>query len=191
MKALSSSIPGLGSQSRETPALTASPILCTHQSSMRFPCLRIVFGSISLVLFAVPPMPAQALVAVNASRLSPVGEWKTIDDITGKPKSIVVIREQSGKLYGTIETIFNPPVPHPTCYLCSGAMKDRPLVGLRILWGFKQDGSQWSGGLVLDPESGKIYRASLALEDGGKKLRLHGYIGIPLLGRTQYWWRVE
>ena len=47
------------------------------------------------------------------------------------------------------------------------------------------------GGQVLDPETGKIYRASLALESGGRKLRLHGYIGIPLFGRTQYWQRVE
>lgn len=122
---------------------------------------------------------------------SPVGRWRTIDDATGKAKSIVDLREEHGKLYGTIETLFDPPVPHPTCYLCSGAMKDKPLVGLQVLWGFHADGGQWSGGQVLDPETGRIYRASLALEDGGKKLRLHGYIGIPLFGRSEYWLRVE
>jgi uncharacterized protein (DUF2147 family) len=158
---------------------------------MRFPCLRVVFGSLSLVFLAAPAASAQGQSALSASAVSPVGKWRTIDDVTGKPKSIVVIREQHGKLYGTIERIFDPPVPHPTCYLCSGTMKDRPLVGLQILWGFKADGSKWSGGQVLDPETGRIYRASLALEDGGKRLRLRGYIGIPLLGRTQYWTRVE
>ena len=114
-----------------------------------------------------------------------------MDDVTGKAKSIVAIREQNGRLDGSIEKIFNPPVPKPTCYLCTGAKKNRPLMGLEILWGFRWDGSRWSGGQVLDPETGKIYRASLALEDGGRKLLLRGYIGIPLFGRTQYWQRVD
>lgn len=122
---------------------------------------------------------------------SPAGRWKTIDDATGKVKSIVDLREENGKLYGTIEALFDPPVPHPTCYLCRGALKDKPLVGLQVLWGFHADGGQWSGGEVLDPETGRIYRAYLALEDGGKKLRLHGYFGIPLFGRTEHWVRVE
>lgn len=111
--------------------------------------------------------------------------------MTGKAKSIVAIREENGELRGSIEEIFNPPVPHPTCYLCAGAMKDRPLMGLQILWGFTWDGARWSGGQILDPETGKIYRASLALAAGGTKLRLHGYIGVRLFGRTQYWLRVE
>jgi uncharacterized protein (DUF2147 family) len=135
--------------------------------------------------------PAQAGNTTVAATASPVGRWKTIDDATGKVKSIVELREESGKLYGTIETLFDPPVPHPTCYLCSGAPKDRPLVGLQVLWAFHPEGSGWSGGQVLDPETGRIYRASLALEDGGKKLRLHGYFGIPLFGRTEHWVRAE
>ena len=156
---------------------------------MRFPCRCLALGFILLVLLAVTRMPAQAVVKAKASLDSPVGDWETIDDVTGEPKSIVAIREENGKLYGTIEKLFDPPVPHPTCYLCSGAMKDRPLVGLEVLWGFKQAGNQWLGGQVLDPESGRIYRASLSLEDGDRKLRLHGYFGIPLFGRTQHWRR--
>jgi uncharacterized protein (DUF2147 family) len=162
---------------------------------MLFPSRRIAVVCIALVLFgpAIAPQcdQAQGSEIASGETNSPVGKWKTIDDKTGKAKSIVTIREQDGKLYGTIETLFDPPVPHPTCYLCSGAMKDQPLVGLQVLWGFHLDGSQWSGGQALDPETGKIYRASLALEDSGKKLRLHGYIGIPLLGRTEYWIRAE
>ncbi len=163
---------------------------------MLFPRLRVFCVPVLLLLLAVwlgqpDPLPAQAVYAPNASSASPVGRWKTIDDATGKVKSIVVIHEENGKLYGTIEALFDPPVPHPTCYLCKGQMKGRPLVGLQVLWGFEQDGSEWSGGQVLDPESGKVYRASLALEDEGRKLRLHGYIGIPLLGRTEHWLRAE
>jgi len=143
------------------------------------------------VLLVRGEMRAQAGAVPTGAAASPAGRWKTIDDATGKAKSIVDIREENGTLTGTIETLFNPPVPHPTCYLCSGAKKDQPLVGLEVLWGFHRDGAQWSGGQVLDPETGKVYRASMALEDGGKKMRLHGYILVPLLGRTQYWVRVE
>ncbi len=160
---------------------------------MLFPSLRTIYRLISFGLFAAPVFlatgtPAQAVYAPSSS---PVGRWKTVDDATGKVKSIVDIREENGKLYGMIETLFDPPVPKPTCYLCSGAMKDRPLVGLQVLWGFRQDGDRWSGGQILDPESGRIYHASLALEGGGQKLRVHGYIGIPLLGRTEHWLRAQ
>lgn len=134
---------------------------------------------------------AQAEIAAVSNSASPLGRWKTIDDATGKAKSIVEISEQGGVISGTIEQLFDPPVPHPTCYLCTGAKKDLPLVGLQVLWGFHADGNSWSGGMVLDPETGKIYRGSLALEDGGKQLRLHGYIGIPLFGRTEHWVRAE
>jgi len=161
---------------------------------MRLPQLRAVtFSIIGLTAALAQPSaaPTQAFDTMGASPASPAGRWKTVDDATGKVKSIVDIREQNGKLYGTIEKLFDPPVPHPTCYLCSGVMKDRPLVGLQVLWGFEQDGRQWSGGEVLDPETGKIYHASLMLEDSGRKLRLRGYIGIPLLGRTEHWQRAE
>jgi uncharacterized protein (DUF2147 family) len=151
-----------------------------------FPSLRSAVACIALVLMGLAFAPCeQASDTAN----SPVGRWKTFDDATGKLKSIVDIRVQNGVFDGTIETLFDPPVPHPTCYVCSGPKKDAPLVGLQVLWGFHADGSQWSGGQVLDPETGKIYRASMALEDGGKHLRLHGYIGIPLLGRTEHWVR--
>ncbi|SPE18204.1 Putative secreted protein (modular protein) [Candidatus Sulfotelmatomonas gaucii] len=180
----------------DTLVCALSLIFCMSMRIIPFPTRRAIWLavlSLAIALAGGRPLCSQAqpLVVANTALSSPAGRWKTIDDKTGKVKSIVTIRKMNGELDGTIETLFNPPVPHPTCYLCSGAMKDRPLVGLQILWGLKKNGSQWSGGQVLDPETGKIYRASLALEDGGKKLRLHGYIGIPLLGRTQYWSRAE
>ncbi len=160
-----------------------------------FPLSRAVVVPLLVLALALPAglgsPPAPAAGLASPPQPSPVGRWKTSDDKTGKVKSIVAIHEQNGRLDGTIEALFDPPVPHPTCYVCSGAKKDQPLVGLQVLWGFHADGSDWEGGQVLDPETGKIYRASLAVEDGGRKLRLHGYIGIPLLGRTEYWLRAE
>ena len=152
---------------------------------------RILFLGLAVLVVFSPLARAQAARSPNSADPSSVGRWKTVDDATGKVTGIISIREENGKLYGTIEELFDPPVPHPTCYLCSGDLKDRPLVGLQILSGFVQDGGRWSGGQILDPETGKIYSASLSLEDGGKKLRLHGYFLIPVLGRTEHWLRDE
>jgi uncharacterized protein (DUF2147 family) len=151
----------------------------------------LVVAPIAFSLSASAQAVPRSNPALASPLASPVGRWKAVDDATGKVKSIVAIREENGKLYGTIEELFDPPVPHPTCYLCTGDLKDRPLVGLRILWDFVPDDGQWSGGEVLDPETGKIYRASIALEDGGKKLRLHGYFLVTVLGRTEHWLRAE
>lgn len=161
---------------------------------MPFPCPRFIRRLVSpclIVALLLFPGRASVQAATGEPPLSPAGRWKTVDDASGKVKAIVVIREQDGKLYGTVERLFDPPVPHPACRLCKGAMKDHPIVGLQVLWGFRQDGDQWSGGQALDPENGRVYRASLALEDGGRKLRVHGYIVIPLFGRTQHWLRAQ
>lgn len=124
---------------------------------------------------------------------APVGRWKTVDDATNKVKSVVVIWEESGTLIGRIERLIepDPQYPDPRCVRCEGDLKGRPVIGLRILWDLRKDGEQWSGGKVLDPNNGKTYRCFIAVEDGGKKLRVRGFIGFSLLGRTQYWLRDE
>lgn len=139
---------------------------------------------------ALTPAAASAASAHISVSASPVGRWKTIDDHSGKAKSIVVIRQRNGILYGTIKRLFDPPVPHPRCIRCSGSRKNRSVLGMRILWGMRKDGNQWSGGEILDPENGDIYHCSIRVEDRGKVLRVHGYIGFPIFGRTQYWLRV-
>ena len=127
----------------------------------------------------------------NASTNSPVGRWKTVDDATGKVKSEVVIWEDHNKLYGRVQKLLDPDVrePNPRCHDCTGEQKGKPVLGLKILWDLHKDGDGWSGGMILDPETGKIYKCLLALEDGGKKLKVRGFIGVSLLGRTQYWLR--
>ena len=62
---------------------------------------------------------------------------------------------------------------------------------MTILWGLSQQGDEYQGGEILDPESGKIYRVKMKLIDGGKKLEVRGFIGISLLGRSQIWLREE
>jgi uncharacterized protein (DUF2147 family) len=127
----------------------------------------------------------------NSSGNSPVGLWKTVDDATGKVKSVVSIWVENNKLYGRIQKIVDPDPkdPNPTCDDCSGDQKGKQVIGLRILWDLQKDGDGWSGGSILDPANGKIYKCLLSVEDGGKKLKVRGFIGFSLLGRTQYWLR--
>jgi uncharacterized protein (DUF2147 family) len=144
----------------------------------------------TLVTFA---FAALAAFGVGAQEGSPVGVWKTIDDATGKPKALVRISEQGGQLSGKIEKLFRAPGEDqdPKCDKCEGALKDQPIVGMTILSGLKQDGSEYSGGTILDPNNGKVYKAKMTLAEAGKKLNVRGYIGMPMLGRTQVWVREE
>lgn len=134
-----------------------------------------------------------AAAPVLADDSTPVGKWKTIDDASGKPKSIVAIWEEGGKLYGKVDTLLDPKPddPNPVCKKCDDERKDKPILGMQILWGLTRDGEKWSGGKILDPDNGKSYRCILTLTDGGKKLQVRGFIGMALLGRTQTWLREE
>jgi uncharacterized protein (DUF2147 family) len=109
----------------------------------------------------------------------------------GKIKSVVTIWEEAGKLYGRVQKLVNPDPkdPNPRCTSCTGEQKGRPVVGLKILWDLQKDGNAWSGGTILDQESGKMYKCLLSLQDGGEKLKVRGFIGLSLFGRTQYWLR--
>jgi uncharacterized protein (DUF2147 family) len=137
---------------------------------------------------------AVALIAAATPLLaaSPVGTWKTIDDKTHQPKSLVQITEQNGVLEGkVIKVLQSDDGPNPVCKACDGERKDKPIEGMTIIWGLKQDGDSWSGGKILDPHEGKIYKVKLSLDDSGQKLDVRGYIGFSLIGRSQTWQRQE
>lgn len=120
---------------------------------------------------------------------SPVGLWKTIDDETGEAKSHVRIVEKNGKLYGTVEKLLLKP-QDTRCTACEGDKKDQLVVGMEILTDLEQDGKYWEDGEILDPNNGSVYSCYLEMESTDK-LKVRGYIGFSLLGRTQYWYRVK
>jgi uncharacterized protein (DUF2147 family) len=73
-------------------------------------------------------------------------------------------------------------------------LKDQPVLGMVILTGMKKDSNEadeYNGGKILDPNNGKVYSSKMTVIEGGKKLDVRGYIGIPMLGRTQTWLREE
>ena len=136
--------------------------------------------------------------ASAADTSTPVGTWKQVDDVTGKPTSILQITEANGKLQAKVLQVMNATPADiardgnpPKCTQCDGARKDQPIIGMTIMWGVSKDGDVWDGGRILDPKSGRIYKVKLTLEDGGQKLDVHGYIGFALLGRSQTWERQQ
>lgn len=123
-----------------------------------------------------------------AADLSPAGTWTTIDDATHKPKSVVEITETNGVLSGKVlQVLESEHGPNPLCEKCTGDLKDKPVVGMQIIWDMKQDGDEWKGGKILDPNSGKTYGCKIRVTDAGQKLEVRGFMGFSLLGRTQVW----
>ena len=130
------------------------------------------------------------LVIFFAQGQSVVGKWKTIDDETGKAKSIVEIYEKSGKIYGKVVDILEEENKKRVCTNCSGDDKNKPILGMTVIKGLSKEGSQYTNGKILDPKNGKLYKCFITLETKDK-LKVRGYIGISLFGRTQYWYRVK
>ena len=126
----------------------------------------------------------------NAQTPSVLGKWKSIDDETGKALGIVHIYEEGGIIYGKVIDILNPKDRDKLCTNCAGEDKNEPILGLVILRGLKKDGHEYNGGKILDPKHGKYYKCYINLENENK-LKVRGYIGISLFGRTQYWHRVK
>jgi uncharacterized protein (DUF2147 family) len=120
-----------------------------------------------------------------------VGKWKTIDDETGKTRSIVEITEQNGKIYGNIVKLFKDPSEDqdPICDKCPGDRKDKKIIGMEIISGLEKEGDKWElDDGILDPEKGKLYDCKIWLKSENE-LAVRGYIGF--FYRTQSWFRAE
>lgn len=132
-------------------------------------------------------------LTASANDATPVGLWKNVDDASGKPRALIRITESNGVLLGKIEKVFPAANedPAPKCDKCEGQNKNAPIIGLVILSGLTKQGEEYAGGQVLDPDNGKVYHCKASLSDNGRKLNVRGYIGVPMLGRSQTWLRQE
>lgn len=121
---------------------------------------------------------------------SPVGRWLTVDDKTGQKRAIIELSVNNDTLSGTIIHVYPQPGDTGICLKCPGVLKDKPIQGLRMMWGLKDQGHDvWDHGEILEAKTGKIYHAKLRLK--GNKLYVRGHIGLVMLGRTQVWTRME
>ena len=133
-------------------------------------------------LLGIPP-------AASAQHAA-LGRWRTIDDNTGKPRSIVEVYETgNGTTAARVLRVLDPGKPDPLCDRCSGERHGKPVVGMVIAWNLRARDGRLEGGSILDPDNGKLYSVRMTPVADGQKLEVRGYLGIALLGRTQVWLR--
>ena len=147
----------------------------------------VLFVLFSIMLTAAPAR------AVDAG--SVIGFWNTQDN------DAVFEIYACGSLYcGKITSLEEPDYP-PTDKKMPGkpkvdsnnpdpALRNRTLVGLRLIFGFHYEGDNSWKGMIYNPEDGETYRCNFSM-DGENRLKVRGYIGIPLLGKTQTWTRAR
>ncbi len=128
-------------------------------------------------------------VLVNSYQTNQIeGVWITQDDETGKKKSEVLLYKNEGKLYGKILNLLLEEDKGKLCVNCKGENKNLAIEGMVIVEGLELNGKTWEGGTILDPKSGKTYNCYITFENENT-LKVRGYIGFSLLGRTQKWIR--
>lgn len=131
------------------------------------------------------------LIAFSVSGFSQidkiVGKWKTIDDKDGSAKSIVhIFKATNGKYYGKIEKLFKN--PDKVCTECEGANKDKPVLGMLIINGMILKDGVLTGGTILDPNNGKIYRCNISFDPQTGNLSVRGSLDKSgWIGRSQIW----
>ena len=129
---------------------------------------------------------AFTFITFSISAQTILGQWEPFDDKTNEKKGIVEIFEDNGEYFASIVAAYIAP-SDTLCLNCPGDKKNKPFIGLKIIEGLMKNGNTYEGGTILDPQSGRIYRCYLALE--GELLKVRGYLGFSIIGRTQYWRR--
>ena len=134
------------------------------------------------------------LLSVQNLRADITGRWNT----EGNESQIEIAYDTATQTYtGTIVSIVDAldqnGAPRRDLENPDTAQRNQPIVGLTIMRGFKKksDASQkYTGGTVYDPKSGKTYKG-LITHPSADTLKLRGYIGTPVIGRTAEWTRVK
>lgn len=116
------------------------------------------------------------------------GKWENRDETTGIVDSVIEVYEKDGKAYAKIIAITDKNRQDAICEQCNGKNKNQRILGMDILSGLQKENNIWSGGKILDPKNGKTYKCYLQLTEANT-LKIRGYIGFSLLGRTAYWYR--
>lgn len=129
-------------------------------------------------------------ISYTANAQTIFGKWHSFNDETQKIESVIEVYEKDGQAFAKIIEIKNPDRKSAVCDTCKGSKKNKPILGMEILSGLKKKDDEWSGGKILDPKNGKEYKCYIKLVEDNK-LKIRGYIGFSLLGRTAFWQRAE
>jgi uncharacterized protein (DUF2147 family) len=138
---------------------------------------------LALLLLVTAPLFAQSLDDV-------FGLWKSIDDETGKAKSVILVYKYQGKLYGRILITLDEDEKVKETYASpverAQEMPEKPYyAGLDIIWDLEPKKDKWVKGKICDPAKGKLYGCEISYDTKKGELQVRGKIGP--LGRNQFW----
>ena len=138
---------------------------------------------------------ASAVVAQNPEPI--VGKWWNEEK-----DAQIEIYPCEGKFCGKIIWLKEPNYPENDSRGMGGKPKidrenpdvskrERPLLEMNLVWGFTPSGKNlWEGGFIYNPREGKTYKCKLTLENPDR-LKVRGFIGVSLIGKTNIWTRVK
>lgn len=118
------------------------------------------------------------------------GKWHSTNENTGEVDSVIEVYEKNGKAFAKVVAIKDYARRNAVCEQCENENKNKSILGLNILTGLEKDGDEWSGGNILDPRNGKVYKCYIKLTNKNN-LKIRGYIGISFFGKTTFWERAE
>lgn len=141
--------------------------------------LRLGVTAVAFVVLAMGASPA----AADDLPGDIIGLWDTGDG------AHVEMYERDGLYHGKFMHFYEePPADGVDAKNPDPALQGRSLVGADFILNFTFDGEKWKHGRIYNPENGKQYKADLELKDGVLKVR--GWLGVRLLGRTVKWTRL-
>jgi len=147
----------------------------------------------SLSAFAAALLGVVLIAGAGAQQLTPklqnaIGHWQ-VGNSDGSHGGHVDTYLVEGKLFGRVTQVRPGRTPKDVCDKCSGEYKNQLILGMMLMRNFHAEGDDWVDGTVVDPENGKEYKGKIWAV-GTDKLKMRGYIGISLLGRTESWVRL-
>ena len=134
-------------------------------------------------------IPVLMLILPVVSHAQVTGKWKYVDEQDGQEKSVIEIYKYGDRYHGRIVELL-PSSKRTHCERCYGDLKGKPLIGMNIIYDLKITANGGRDGKILDPGSGKIFNCSIELESENL-LKVRGYLGVPTMGKSQYWQRVK
>lgn len=129
-------------------------------------------------------------ITISMNGQEVLGTWNSRDEKTGEIDSVVEIYEKNNELFAKIIDITDPELKNGLCTKCKGSKKDKPALGMNILYKLTKKDNKWIGGYGLDPRTGNYFNVYIKLVKPNK-LKVRGYAGIPLFGKTVYWDRTK
>ena len=130
-------------------------------------------------------MMSMYFVFMISAQAQVTGLWNSTDHIDDTERSVVEIYEQNGKYFGRVQKLL-PAATVTHCTGCEGDQKNKSIVGMVIMSDIIKNGNKGADGKILDPTNGKWYSCDIELVSPDK-LKVIGYLGFPMLGKTMYW----